>query len=278
MRPTATRDSSALHDLVELDRALGAGQLRNPIIEAKPRPCAQRKNRDVGHRPVSQGDWLARLAGSNKRSLGNRVVPVPGILPSRGDVQHHMAVGRGEARDGPGGLGPIAVAELVHQHLEGAANRDLAFDQVDLVQVLQTAKYLTAQEATWGEGDWNGAPGGSPGDPPLGDGVFDQLDIVAALLGNTYLTGPYAATRTGGVQGDEQTSTVYDARTGEIAVDAPASRRCFGRIISSEAGIFSNEPFRGGPGYNIFSPSLSSWLVQLRQSGTATSDRGLRCQ
>ena len=30
--------------------------------------------------------------------------------------------------------------------------------------------------------------------PPLGDGVFDQLDIVAALDANIYLAGSYAAT------------------------------------------------------------------------------------
>lgn len=55
------------------------------------------------------------------------------------------------------------------------------FDQLDLVRVLQAGKYLTGEPATWGEGDWNGAPGGRPGDPPLGDGRFNQLDIIAVL-------------------------------------------------------------------------------------------------
>ena len=75
----------------------------------------------------------------------------------------------------------------------GDANRDLSFDQRDLVQVLQRAKYLTGRRASWGDGDWNGAPDGSPGSPPVGDGVFDQKDIVTALQNGLYLKGRYAA-------------------------------------------------------------------------------------
>lgn len=74
----------------------------------------------------------------------------------------------------------------------GDANQDLKFDQLDLVQVQIAAKYMTGQPATWGEGDWEGAPGGHVGDPPAGNGLFDQLDIIAALAAGTYLTGPYA--------------------------------------------------------------------------------------
>ena len=75
----------------------------------------------------------------------------------------------------------------------GDADQDSDFDQLDLVQIQQAGKYLSGQAATWGDGDWNGAPGGSPGYPPQGDGVFNQLDIVAAQQGAKYLTGPYAA-------------------------------------------------------------------------------------
>jgi hypothetical protein len=75
----------------------------------------------------------------------------------------------------------------------GDANQDLSFDQLDLVQVLQSNKYMTGEAATWGQGDWDGAPGGEPGNPPVGDGVFDQFDIIAALGTGKYLTGPYAA-------------------------------------------------------------------------------------
>ena len=64
--------------------------------------------------------------------------------------------------------------------IAGDSDRDLDFDQIDLVQVQIAAKYLTGNAATWGEGDWNGAPGGDQDNPPAGDGRFDQLDIIAA--------------------------------------------------------------------------------------------------
>jgi hypothetical protein len=77
----------------------------------------------------------------------------------------------------------------------GDADMDCDFDQLDLVQVQVAAKYLTGQAATWGEGDWNGAPGGSVADkvPPTGDGQFNQLDVIAALGTNLYLQGSYCA-------------------------------------------------------------------------------------
>ena len=59
----------------------------------------------------------------------------------------------------------------------GDANMDGEFNQLDIVQVLQAAKYLTGSPATFEEGDWTG------------DGVFDQLDIVEALKAGTYLAG-----------------------------------------------------------------------------------------
>jgi hypothetical protein len=75
----------------------------------------------------------------------------------------------------------------------GDADQDYDFDQLDLVRVQIAAKYLTGQAATWGEGDWNAAPGGEQGNPPTGNGLFDQADIIAALSAGKYLTGPYAA-------------------------------------------------------------------------------------
>ena len=86
----------------------------------------------------------------------------------------------------------------------GDADQDLDFDQLDLVKVQIAAKYLTGQAATWGEGDWDGAPGGEQGSPPAGNGFFDQLDIIGALGPGHYLTGPYAALAPGGgTPGDE---------------------------------------------------------------------------
>ena len=91
------------------------------------------------------------------------------------------------------GLNEIKVFSYFPDLRASDADMDLDSDQLDLVKALQAAKYLTGQPATWGEGDWNGAPGGEPGRPPVGDGVFNQLDIVAAQQAGLYLTGSYAA-------------------------------------------------------------------------------------
>ena len=65
--------------------------------------------------------------------------------------------------------------------LAGDANGDREFNQIDLVFVLQAAKYLTGEQANFEEGDFNR------------DGIFDPRDIVAALQTGNYLQGPYAA-------------------------------------------------------------------------------------
>lgn len=85
------------------------------------------------------------------------------------------------------------VLDLGPQLQAGDANQDLVFDQLDIVQVSQANQYLTGQPATWGEGDWDAAPGGRPGLPPAGDGRFDQKDVVAALSTGLYLDGPHNA-------------------------------------------------------------------------------------
>jgi hypothetical protein len=87
--------------------------------------------------------------------------------------------GRGySAQSSPGATTTLETFEdFVPQ--AGDANLDRQFDQKDIVQVLNTAKYLSGQPATFAEGDWNG------------DGVFDQLDIVPALQAGNYLKGPY---------------------------------------------------------------------------------------
>jgi hypothetical protein len=135
-------------------------------------------------------------------------------------------------------LGGAAVTMLQ----AGDADMDLDFDQMDLVKVQVAAKYLNGQAATWGDGDWNGAPGGSPGSPPQGDGLFNQQDIVAALTADTYLKGPYAAIAKGGAQGDAQTSIGYNPVTGEVWVDAAAGKQLTSINIQSASGIFTGSP------------------------------------
>jgi hypothetical protein len=54
-------------------------------------------------------------------------------------------------------------------YVVGDANRDGAFDQLDIQSVLQAGKYATGEPADWSEGNWNG------------DEVFDQKDLIIAL-------------------------------------------------------------------------------------------------
>jgi hypothetical protein len=147
----------------------------------------------------------------------------------------------------------------------GDADQDLDFDQLDLVKVQIAAKYLTGQAATWGEGDWNGAPGGQVGSPPAGNGLFDQLDIIAALAPGHYLKGPYAAISSGGRAGDGQTSVGYNPSTGEVFVDAPAGTNLTSINIDSAAGIFTGAPaqnlggsFDNDSDTNIFKATFGS--------------------
>jgi hypothetical protein len=123
----------------------------------------------------------------------------------------------------------------------GDADQDLDFDQLDLVKVQTAAKYLTGQPATWGEGDWDGAPGGEPGAPPAGDGQFNQVDIISALSAGVYLKGPYGAIRPSGQPGDGQTSVGYNPGTGEVWVDAPDGVELTSINIDSANGIFTAE-------------------------------------
>jgi hypothetical protein len=115
----------------------------------------------------------------------------------------------------------------------GDADQDLDFDQLDLVRVQVAGKYRTGLAATWGEGDWDGAPGGRPGDPPSGNGRFDQLDIVAAQQAALYLTGPYAAATPWDATGSRQTSVAYHATTGELPVRVPEPRSAFLLIVGA---------------------------------------------
>ena len=122
----------------------------------------------------------------------------------------------------------------------GDADLDRDFDQLDLVKVQISAKYLTGESATWGEGDWNNAPDPNSTfeNPPVGDGVFDQLDIISSLGPNHYLTGPYAAITEGGSTGDGQTSVVYDAKTGELKVDPATGKELTSINITSAGEMF----------------------------------------
>ena len=59
----------------------------------------------------------------------------------------------------------------------GDANLDLEFNSGDMVQVFVGGKYETGQDATWGEGDWDG------------DKLFGSGDMVAAFVDGGYEQG-----------------------------------------------------------------------------------------
>lgn len=65
-------------------------------------------------------------------------------------------------------------SSVLPEYLPGDADRDFRFNVRDILRVSQVGKYSTGVPANWSEGDWNG------------DGIFDQLDLVAALQTGTY--------------------------------------------------------------------------------------------
>ena len=160
----------------------------------------------------------------------------------------------------------------------GDADLDFDFDQLDLVQVQIAAKYLSGQPATWGEGDWDGGPGGSQDSPPQGNGFFDQLDIISALSAGKYLTGPYAAVNDGGQRDYVQASILYDPTTGELAVDAPADTELTSVNIDSVASIFTGDAaqnlggsFDNDRNDNIFKATFGSSFGSLSFGDVARS-------
>jgi hypothetical protein len=121
--------------------------------------------------------------------------------------------------------------------LPGDVNLDGQFDTLDVVETLQSNKYLTGEIAAWSDGDWND------------DFIFDQRDIVAALATGSYLSGSYLAVAPEGNVGDGQTSVLYNAATGEVAVE-PSDGMAFTSLnLESAAGIFAQDPAigLGGP-------------------------------
>jgi hypothetical protein len=49
--------------------------------------------------------------------------------------------------------------------LPGNANRDSRFDQRDVIQLLQSGKYVSGEDAVWSDGDF------------VGEGMFDSADL-----------------------------------------------------------------------------------------------------
>ena len=116
----------------------------------------------------------------------------------------------------------------------GDGNQDLQFNQFDIILAQQGAKYRTGRPATWPEGDWDAAPGGTVGSPPVGDGIFDQRDIIAALRTALYRQNNYAAENNNDVAGEttpELVRTQAMPKVGDVNLDGRFDRLDLQQLI-----------------------------------------------
>ena len=167
--------------LIEEGPAIGGA-----IVVAGIEPGADGINRNV--RSVGAPEWSWHIA--EFQGFADLTVEILDGWPTfvEDDVNGWIANTGGAI----GFWGYTIVDQLPHV-MPGDADLDLDFDNLDLVQVLQRAKYLTGAPATWGDGDWNGGTGGSIYGPPTGNGLFDQADIIAALNYRVERLGRYEA-------------------------------------------------------------------------------------
>ena len=121
----------------------------------------------------------------------------------------------------------------------GDADMDRDFDQLDLIKVLVSAKYLTGEPATWGEGDWGGSdgPGGAN---EVGDGVFNQKDIIAALTTGLYFTGPYASRAIGHPPAENTWPTVEASLIGPESSTSSCDARLY--VSTCVEGVCRKRP------------------------------------
>ena len=153
------------------------------------------------NRPVSLGDFADKYYNDN--AFANGFI---------GEVDAIRTSNRQSDATFTGGGPPIP----------GDANQDGAFDELDLIQVLDATKYLTVEPAVWGEGDWSG------------DGQFDQSDILAALQ-----AGHYRTSTTGLLDGlgcpNSPTSIHLD--TGSVQLRAADETHCTLTLHLTDDGV-----------------------------------------
>lgn len=145
----------------------------------------------------------------------------------------------------------------------GDGNQDYRFDEADIILAFKAAKYDNGEPASWSEGDWNGAPGGTAGDPPIGDGVFTASDFVAAFVSGAYLTGPYIDDA--GETQDEllpvtleqghQVRVFYESLTGDLTIDSDEVLSTF-HLESMEGVFLGIENPINSPGFGRQLPGL----------------------
>jgi hypothetical protein len=211
---------------VRVDPVTGEASIENPLVGGLPYEIDgyiirsdTGSLREGSFTGLGQPGWLPGLGPSQSNNLlsetnftDSTLIPI-GESMSIGNIFDPAGTEdlmfEFHVRGGPTLPGTVQYADGTGPALQaGDADQNLEFDQLDIIQVQVAAKYLTGQAATWGEGDWDGAPGGRQGNPPQGDGLFDQLDIVASLTAGKYLAGPYAAVQSGGMAQYGPTSVI----------------------------------------------------------------------
>jgi hypothetical protein len=169
----------------------------------------------------------------------------------------------------------VASRELI----AGDANADFRFDQADLIVAAQAAKFATGQPASWSEGDWNGAPGGSPQSPPTGDGRFDQRDLDAALATGRYRLGQYRPTsdppidqlEPPGIERARRDVVVtYNWSTGEVTLSTSNGALTSMHLVSQQGRFSQPQTAFAGP----FDVATATDLFQLDFSGELIMDLG----
>jgi hypothetical protein len=110
-----------------------------------------------------------------------------------------------------------------------------------------------------------------------GDGVFDQLDIVAAQQAGVYLSGSYATFQSDGQSDDAQISVGYDAFLGELWLDAPGGKQLTSVNIDSAAGILQGSAADNLVG-NFTTPDIPLRFVErfVRTDGQAAAQIAAR--
>ena len=142
--------------------------------------------------------------------------------------------------------------------IPGDGDLNGTFDTGDIVLALGGSKFEKGLAATWAEGDWDAAPddnntydsletGG--GTPPVGNGVFDTSDVVAALGGGHFEKGSVLAALKDPAEGEgtDQVVVTYDAADGNVSVNA--TQPITSISLESASGIFTGSAAAnlGGP-------------------------------
>ena len=125
------------------------------------------------------------LGGATLHSTDNMSWTLGGLSALTGEsgIYTIQVDAAGSGFRGENGVALASDATMRWTNGAGDSNEDNAFDQFDIILILQGGKYLTGNAANWREGDWNG------------DGLFDQFDIIVAQQTQPahYLTGRFNA-------------------------------------------------------------------------------------